>query len=251
MCEGRGVLGTIGTMVHLILVMAYSSPANALINLEWRPAAQTVQVGDEVGIGLYAVSDDPEMDQLMAAMDVIIAWDPTSMELLGVDCSGCPNWLFSGFMTDPFGLNEAIPPQDGDGLYTALAPLGVPIPATPDGTLVTTFRFRALAVTESMILDILESAGSPTGYTSVYDGTVPNMDVTGTLGSAEVTIVCQLCPGDLNGDEVVNLTDLALLLAHYGTTSGASPDEGDLDCDGDVDLSDLALLLSVYGTSCL
>lgn len=58
------------------------------------------------------------------------------------------------------------------------------------------------------------------------------------------------CPGDLNGDNVVNLADLAQLLGNYGMTSGASYQDGDLDGDGDVDLSDLAELLGLYGTTC-
>lgn len=55
--------------------------------------------------------------------------------------------------------------------------------------------------------------------------------------------------GDLDFDGDVDLGDLAQLLAHYGTTSGASYVDGDLDCDGDVDLADLAALLAVYGTT--
>jgi hypothetical protein len=39
-------------------------------------------------------------------------------------------------------------------------------------------------------------------------------------------------------------------MAHYGMTSGAEYEYGDLDEDGDVDLSDLAALLAVYGTEC-
>jgi YVTN family beta-propeller protein len=58
------------------------------------------------------------------------------------------------------------------------------------------------------------------------------------------------CPvGDMNGDEVVDITDLAILLAHYGDTESVYR-HGDIDADGDVDLSDLAALLSVYGTTC-
>ena len=57
-------------------------------------------------------------------------------------------------------------------------------------------------------------------------------------------------PGDLNGDGNVDLSDLAKLLANYGTTAGASYQDGDLDQDGDVDLTDLAELLAAYGTTC-
>jgi hypothetical protein len=58
------------------------------------------------------------------------------------------------------------------------------------------------------------------------------------------------CPGDLDGDSDVDLSDLGQLLSNYGTTSGAQYSDGDLDDDGDVDLSDLAALLAVYGTTC-
>ena len=59
-----------------------------------------------------------------------------------------------------------------------------------------------------------------------------------------------LLEGDLDHDGDVDLSDLAQLLAHYGTTSGAVYEDGDLDRDGDVDLSDLAALLAVYGDTC-
>ncbi len=58
------------------------------------------------------------------------------------------------------------------------------------------------------------------------------------------------CPGDLDGDNDIDLTDLGGLLANYGAGSGMTPADGDSDLDGDVDLSDLSALLAVYGTSC-
>jgi len=60
----------------------------------------------------------------------------------------------------------------------------------------------------------------------------------------------QDCVGDLNGDQTVDLTDLAVMLSNFGTLSGATYEDGDLDGDGAVTLSDLALLLSVFGTFC-
>jgi WD40 repeat protein len=58
------------------------------------------------------------------------------------------------------------------------------------------------------------------------------------------------CAGDLNGDRQIDLSDLALLLAHFGTQSGGTLEDGDVDGDADVDLQDLASLLSVFGSAC-
>ena len=58
-----------------------------------------------------------------------------------------------------------------------------------------------------------------------------------------------LCPGDLNDDFDVDLTDLATLLGNFGTTD-VDREDGDLDDDNDVDLNDLTQILSEYGTTC-
>lgn len=69
---------------------------------------------------------------------------------------------------------------------------------------------------------------------------------TGT-GSMAVSAELGVARGDINGDNVVDLADLAELLANYGD---GSPVAGDLDNDGDVDLTDLAQLLANYGSNC-
>ena len=58
------------------------------------------------------------------------------------------------------------------------------------------------------------------------------------------------CPGDLDGDGDIGLSDLSILLSNFGTAFGATAEDGDLDGDGDVDLTDLSTLLAVFGTSC-
>ena len=58
------------------------------------------------------------------------------------------------------------------------------------------------------------------------------------------------CRGDLDGDRDVDVADLAVLLGHYGMTSGANGADGDMDCDGDIELSDLADFLGTYGDVC-
>ena len=60
------------------------------------------------------------------------------------------------------------------------------------------------------------------------------------------------CPEDLNGDDTVNLADLQLLLAAYGSQSGDGNWNADADFDesGTIDLADLQQLLAVYGSTC-
>lgn len=59
------------------------------------------------------------------------------------------------------------------------------------------------------------------------------------------------CFGDLNGDRIVDIADLSLLLSHFGQASGATAGDGDLNGDRDVDLEDLSGLLSAFATSCM
>ena len=56
------------------------------------------------------------------------------------------------------------------------------------------------------------------------------------------------CEGDLNGDRIVDLTDLAQLLADFDCTGGGCA--GDVDGDGDTDLTDLATLLANFDATC-
>lgn len=64
------------------------------------------------------------------------------------------------------------------------------------------------------------------------------------------TPVTAPCPGDLDGNGFVELADLSIQLANFGTASGATEEDGDMDADGDVDLTDLSLMLALFGTAC-
>jgi len=58
------------------------------------------------------------------------------------------------------------------------------------------------------------------------------------------------CPGDVNGDLVANIVDLAILLQNYGAPFGMTTSNGDIDEDGDVDITDLGILLANFGLNC-
>lgn len=104
--------------------------------------------------------------------------------------------------------------------------------------------------------------GNSTGGLFEIDGTIGQADAgpnaAGMTGGSFTVVggfwpgaaTAAPCLGDLDGDGLIGLSDLALFLSNFGTPSGATREQGDFDGDGDVDLTDLALLLSVFGTPC-
>ncbi len=58
------------------------------------------------------------------------------------------------------------------------------------------------------------------------------------------------CPADLNGDRIVDMADLDILLSNFGRPSGAQPEDGDLNGDGAIGLGDLSRLLQAFGQDC-
>lgn len=60
---------------------------------------------------------------------------------------------------------------------------------------------------------------------------------------------CETCPGDVNGDNEVDVTDLGTLLGNFGMTE-AELSDGDLNGDGEVNVTDLGILLGNFGASC-
>jgi len=52
-------------------------------------------------------------------------------------------------------------------------------------------------------------------------------------------------PGDLNGDNTVNISDLSIMLSDFGTSNAAA----DINGDGTINVLDLSILLSHYGES--
>jgi hypothetical protein len=121
-----------------------------------------------------------------------------------------------------------------------------------------TLSFTAALASGDYSVTINDSVNS-TAAAIMLDGELPGSTLASVLpsgdglagGDAVLTFrVRPACPADLDNDGAIGLADLTILLAHYGTSSGATAADGDLDADGDVDISDLTLLLSGYGTLC-
>lgn len=230
--------GCLASFVSGCVVFA-ALPAAGAINLEWRPAQQTVRPGDTVDIGLYAVSDNAG-NQPISAMDVLLEWDASTLQLVGVVNNGPYAWFQSGFFSDSSldGINNTF--ADGDAKYTALAQFVTPASATPAGLLVTTVRFQALAGTPGNIVSIPLTLG-PSSETAVYGTAFPGQDVTGTRGSAEIVVCFAPADGDLNEDGSPDGLDIQDFVQAVLDTSTASVDvcHADFDDDGMIDLGDL------------
>jgi hypothetical protein len=88
-------------------------------------------------------------------------------------------------------------------------------------------------------------------YARGANGVVAQPQTDGDLSVSfdDISFVPEPIAGDIDGDGDVDLTDLAALLAAYGTCEGdaAYNPAADLDESGCVDLSDLAELLANYG----
>jgi hypothetical protein len=99
-----------------------------------------------------------------------------------------------------------------------------------------------------------------TGGTFELSGTIGQPDAPATAlvgGNFRLTggfwLGAGTCFGDLDGDGHIDSSDLAILLANYGTTSGATYADGDIypaGGDGMVNMSDLGELLPIHRTSC-
>ena len=66
------------------------------------------------------------------------------------------------------------------------------------------------------------------------------------MGAYEFMPAAPDCPGDINGDGVIDTADLGLLIGGFGTGDAAA----DLNSDGIVDTADLGILIGVFGSVC-
>ena len=192
----------------------------------------------------------------------IAASTPDNATRLSMDADGERDWF--SFTVDtpgdvtitvtPVGSNYDSSVQLGSGscssgnFVNALrqADLAFDLYDTDGTTVLNTADAAGLGTAESLVDEPLAAAGAY--FIRVFETNAPSevqlyqID----LSFIETTIDC---PGDVNGDLVVDLTDLAVLLANFDAT-GATREQGDLDGSGTVDLSDLAMLLANFGVPC-
>jgi len=229
--------------------------ADGAINLEWRPLHQDARVGDTIHVALFAVSDRAT-PQSFINLGVLLRWDPSRLELLGLDdSSNGYHWLLSFFPNDT-GLDKlnadctandfcptytGLPFNDGFARYEAFAglPPAAPPEASSTGLRVTEFRFRAVGEGRSEVS--FSAFAGIAARTRVIGTVIVGEDVTGQLGSPAIA--------DLDRMTMEDLSDLATCLRGPGAIVAGNCRRFDVDRDGDVDLRDVADVQDAYSLS--
>jgi hypothetical protein len=214
----RGISGPIRPAFLAAAVGAgvLGGAARADIDVKLEPQDSTAAVGETVRFDCYLTSESPHE---YCCATIAIEWDPDRLRLIDADDSSAAGSQMAWWppMNVPWTLNEEIPPQDGNGLYIVMSSFGSDDYADADGTVLTTFEFEALAPGIAEVSLDFEGPGIEDA-TIVWDGVIPNLEVTGELGSGAVTIgssSMQSCPADITGDNEVGVDDVLEIFENW------------------------------------
>ncbi|MCH2135510.1 MAG: hypothetical protein MK101_02885 [Phycisphaerales bacterium] len=151
-----------------------------------------------------------------------------------------------------FVLRDNDPAVDGFMLSTDVVdfPLGVQLSqqgALGPLTMLTSMSYDGEALSS---LDILQAEGVyDFEGLSVFNWVIedgPYVPLGVLFESLTIEVMEEGLPGDVNGDCVVDVSDVLLIVSNWGATGG----QGDADGDGDTDAVDLLMVLAQWGSSC-
>ncbi len=226
------------------LATSQAVSAEVLVDLELRSNVQRVDIGAVIEIGLYAVPNGGS-EQTFTGLDVLLAWDPSALELSeGAIDNGPHDWSFIfGFPADETldRLNAdcgkdvfcdsytGVPFNDGSALFQVAS--FADALATEDGLLIATFRFNTVGAALETGAVIVAAIGDFSVTRVLQRGAI---NVTGNLGSSSVTVGPILwapdvlmpagrtteivVSGDIAGSETYGVTLWVELVSRKGNT---------------------------------
>ena len=204
------------------------TPQPDSVQLWLAPEHRTVEKGDDF------VLDMKSEGARIAGYEVALRFDPA---ILQAESATLGNWL-DGSGRTPAPLGPTIDNQNGVIRFGAYS-LGSGQPPDDESQLAR-FTFRAVAQGESRIwfesAKLTDTAGQP--YPNIH------------THEAQVTV--QFLEGDLNGDCVVDIADIMMVVAAWGLREGQPGWNPALDLDGNgvIDISDIMLVVQQWGETC-
>lgn len=164
------------------------------VDLALVPANNSVLVDSVIQVDLVASSSTCS-DQPAASVEIIIAWNPAFLQLVGKTDRFDGVWNDSKFPDDSQldGLNAPfgdVPGNDGDAYYLAFAGFTLNEAAflTEAGVVVTTFEFLALDGVVSTPIAIPLSVGLFTNTRVLGAGVNAGQNITGSISSTSIQV---------------------------------------------------------------
>ncbi len=195
------------------------------------PGMEGMQLA-EVRMRLYAGGDSP-IDMLLGVYhDDVKTGLPG--ELLGVaGIPAVPPIGFSEVTVDVWSLGIRVP-ASGTLWIAIYAPSGAAgwNVADAEPTIGTSGNFCAR-----------DATGDEEGFYLLY----PFDDIDFENLMLTVDVAPAPCPADLNGDSVVDVSDLVMVVVDWGCSDPPGPCVGDINADGVVDVQDLVELIQAWG----
>jgi hypothetical protein len=206
-------------------------------------ASETIEAAGYVtGFSAVLVFQDLPPDQSWAneMMVGLTAPDGTCLQYGGYNLTlGCPS---AGLW--PSGWNTS-----AAGTYTATATFAEPIQGAGDWTITIMNSWASsngASYETTLTFDGL--CEGPLSVPGCTDAGACNYDATATADDGSCEYESCACPGDLDGDGQVAVTDVLLFLSDFGCVD--APCVGDANGDGNTNVEDLLLMLSTFGAIC-
>jgi hypothetical protein len=180
---GCGVVRLLRRLCLLVCFMGLNGSVMAAVDFELRAVAPAAAKGAMLDIELYAQSDSG-MNEPLSAVDAVIVWEGSKLELTGATPNPSHSWLIAGLLDDSGadGLNDSL--ADGDAFFQAVTLSPIP---TVDPYLITTLHFAALERTEGAWVALEYERGTFSGTRAFRFGGI-NEDIVGALQGACVAI---------------------------------------------------------------
>jgi hypothetical protein len=241
-------------LVHTQQV-AYNDSGNILLDLQRLTAPDdgfldpVHALRDEFGADLVSlISNTPSAGVAWGMTELSGAFESMAFSVLGADPGPLPGGLVFAHET---GHNLGCQHNNGPNAPDALFCFSYGY-RTPDNLWRTIMSGQPGTFVDLFSSPLLEIDGAPLGVPGAECPPDAADNVTSlnlaapTVATFRPTAVPLQCPGDANGDGVVDVADLVIVLLHWGVCPGPDDCPGDVNGDGTVDVGDLLLVITSW-----